>query len=111
FIVAIRGTVTQAVMLGVAATVSHTAVVWAVALTGLYFGSRWNAQASEPCLQIASGLLILGVALWMIWRNWREHRPAAGHAHPAGDHDHPHPHQSHHHRNFGHHRQDHPHPH
>ena len=54
FIVAIRGTVAQAVMLGVAATVSHTAVVWLVALTGLYFGSRWNAEASEPYLQVAS---------------------------------------------------------
>jgi nickel/cobalt transporter (NicO) family protein len=121
FIVAIRGTVAQAVMLGVAATVSHTTIVWLVALTGLYFGSRWNAEASEPYLQIASGALILGVALWMIWRNWREHQPPAGHAHPHGDHDHdhgdhdddhdhPHPHQSHHHRNFGHHYHEHPHP-
>ena len=119
FIVAIRGTVAQAVMLGDAATVSHTAVVWLVALTGLYFGSRWNAEASEPYLQIASGALILGVALWMIWRNWREHRPAAAHAHTHGDpghdhddhdHDHDHPHQSHHHRNFGHHYHEHPHP-
>ena len=32
FIVAVRGTVSQAVMLGLAATVSHTIVVWAVAL-------------------------------------------------------------------------------
>ena len=32
FIVAIRGTVGQAVLLGLAATVSHTAVVWAVAM-------------------------------------------------------------------------------
>ena len=115
FIVAIRGTVAQAVMLGVAATVSHTAVVWLVALTGLYFGSRWNAEASEPYLQIASGALILGVALWMIWRNWREHHAAAGLVHAHGDHghdhDHPHPHQSHHHRNFGHHYHEHPHPH
>jgi len=121
FIVAIRGTVTQAVMLGVAATISHTAVVWVVALAGLYFGSRWDAETSEPYLQIASGALILGVALWMIWRNWREHRPPADHAHAAGDHsrdhhhddhdhDHSHPHQSHHHRNFGHHRHEHPHP-
>ncbi|MFX6461582.1 nickel/cobalt efflux protein RcnA, partial [Acinetobacter baumannii] len=35
FIVAIRGTVTQAVLLGLAATVSHTLVVWAVALGGI----------------------------------------------------------------------------
>ena len=35
FIVAIRGTAWQAVLLGLSATVSHTAVVWAVALVGL----------------------------------------------------------------------------
>jgi nickel/cobalt exporter len=32
FIVAIRGTVFQAVLLGLSATISHTAVMWAVAL-------------------------------------------------------------------------------
>ncbi len=36
FIVAIRGTVTQAILLGLAATVSHTIVVWGIALGGLY---------------------------------------------------------------------------
>ncbi len=41
FIVAIRGTVMQA-------------VVWAVALGGLYFGSHWDAETSEPYFQIAS---------------------------------------------------------
>ena len=39
FIVAVRGTVGQAVLLGLAATLSHTAVVWAVAMGGLYLGS------------------------------------------------------------------------
>ncbi|MGC7986031.1 nickel/cobalt efflux protein RcnA, partial [Salmonella enterica] len=35
FIVAIRGTVSQAVLLGVSATLSHTAVVWLVAIAGM----------------------------------------------------------------------------
>ena len=39
FIIAVRGTVAQAVLLGLAATVSHTAVVWVVALLGLHFAS------------------------------------------------------------------------
>ena len=55
FIVAIRGTVAQAVLLGVAATISHTAIVWLVALAGLYFGSQWNTQNTEPYLQIVVG--------------------------------------------------------
>jgi hypothetical protein len=35
FIIAVRGTVGQAVLLGLAATLSHTAIVWAVALGGV----------------------------------------------------------------------------
>jgi nickel/cobalt exporter len=89
FIVAIRGTVSQAIMLGAAATVSHTAVVWAVALVGMYFGSRWNAEATEPYFQVASAVMIVAVALWMMWRTWRQqsaclhnhHDHAHGHAH------------------------------
>ena len=85
FIVAIRGTLLQAVLLGLAATLSHTAVVWAVAMAGLYFGSNWSAQASEPYLQVASSVLIIGVAAWMIWRTWRNQQLAHDHDH---DHDH-----------------------
>lgn len=36
FIIAVRGTVLQAVLLGLAATVSHTAIVWIIALLGLH---------------------------------------------------------------------------
>ena len=68
FIVAIRGTVAQAVLLGLSATLSHTAVVWAVALVGLHYGSQFNADTSEPYFQIVSAILILGVAGWMIYR-------------------------------------------
>ncbi len=83
FIVAVRGTVAQAVLLGLAATLSHTAIVWAIALTGLYFGAQFNAEANEPYLQIASGVLIVAVAAWMAWRTWRD--IASNGAPPGGD--------------------------
>lgn len=86
FIVAIRGTLTQAVLLGLSATISHTAVVWIIALGGMYFGQKWSAETSEPYLQVASAVLIMGTALWMIWRTWRQQQFAA-HSH---DHDHHH---------------------
>jgi len=88
FIIAIRGTVGQAVMLGLAATVSHTAVVWAVALVGLHFGRGWNVETSEPYFQVVSAVLIIGVAAWMILRTWR-HQNGFGHDH-THDHDHGH---------------------
>jgi nickel/cobalt exporter len=119
FIIAIRGTVAQAILLGLAATLSHTAIVWIIALGGLYLGSKWTAEGAEPYLQIISGLLIIGVAGWMAWRNWRDHRghaehSAAHHAHEHHDHegqDHDHDHEHHHHDHAHDHPHDHPHPH
>ena len=94
FIVAIRGTVWQAILLGLSATLSHTAIVWAVALGGLYFGRTLNVETSEPYFQLASAAVILVVAAWMVWRTWREQRAEAaehGHDHTHG-HDHGHDH-------------------
>src|SRR5882757_3170135 len=56
FIIAIGGTVGQAILLGLSATLSHTAVVWAVALTGQYFGRQWGSEATEPHFQVASAI-------------------------------------------------------
>jgi nickel/cobalt exporter len=85
FIIAIRGTMKQAVLLGLAATVSHTAVVWAVALLGLYFGRNWSAAATEPYFQVASGVLMLCVAAWMLWRTWRDQHHHHHHGHSHGE--------------------------
>jgi nickel/cobalt transporter (NicO) family protein len=86
FIVAIRGTVTQAVLLGLSAALSHTAVVWVVALGGQYLGRGLNAEAVEPYLQLASGLIVAGVAVWMIWRTRRDQKlEDAGHDHGHGE--------------------------
>jgi nickel/cobalt exporter len=81
FIVAIRGTVMQAIVLGLAATVSHTAIVWAIALGGLWLGASWNTEATEPYLQLVSAVLIIGVAVWMVRRTWRQQRAHARHHH------------------------------
>jgi nickel/cobalt exporter len=91
FIIAVRGTIGQAVLLGLAATLSHTAVVWIVAMGGLYFGQHWSAEASEPWMQIVSAAFIIGLALWMMWRTSRN-EAACFHDHGGGDHDHAHDH-------------------
>ncbi|HBR1513368.1 TPA: nickel/cobalt efflux protein RcnA [Klebsiella quasipneumoniae subsp. quasipneumoniae] len=103
FIVAVRGTLKQAVLLGLAATVSHTVVVWLIAMAGLWFGRGWNAQTSEPWFQLISGIVIVLIACWMLWRTWRESRPHAHHHHPQHGHDHDHDHDHHHHEHHDHH--------
>lgn len=47
FIIAIKGTIKQAVMLGLAATISHTAVVWLIAFGGMVISKRFTAQSAE----------------------------------------------------------------
>ena len=97
FIVAVRGTLAQAILLGLAATVSHTAIVWLIALGGMYFGQQWSAEASEPWMQVISAALIIGVAVWMLWRTsqdkaawFNDHGGDGGLDHDHHDHDHDH---------------------
>ena len=56
FIIAIRGTALQAALLGLAAAISHTAIVWAIALAGMYFGANYSSETTEPYLQLFSGI-------------------------------------------------------
>jgi ABC-type nickel/cobalt efflux system permease component RcnA len=62
FIIATRGTVAQAVLLGLAATLAHTVLVWAVVL----LAPPVNLAADDRVLQFASAVLILGLAAWML---------------------------------------------
>ena len=101
FIIAIKGTIKQAVMLGLAATLSHTAVVWLIALGGMYISKAFTAQAVEPWLQFVSAIIILGTAFWMFWRTWQGEQNWLARTH----HEHHHDHDDHHH----HHEHDHDH--
>jgi nickel/cobalt transporter (NicO) family protein len=87
FIVAIRGTIGQAVLLGLSAAISHSLIIWVLAATALHYGSQWNAETVEPYLQLGSAVMILGLAVWMFWRTRRDLRAAHHH-----DHDHGHNH-------------------
>ena len=108
FIIAIKGTIKQAVLLGLAATLSHTAVVWLIALGGMYISRAFTAESVEPWLQLISAFIILGTASWMFWRTWQGERNwLTGMQHD--DHDHHHDHHDHHehhdhaHHDHGHH--------
>lgn len=80
FIISIRGTIAQAVLLGLSAAISHSLLIWLLVALALYYGSQWNAENREPYLQLVSAVLIFGLAVWMYRRTRRE--PGA-HAHEA----------------------------
>ena len=98
FIIAIRGTVAQAVLLGLSAAFSHSLIIWLLAALALHFGSQWNAESTEPYLQIASAVLIFVLAAWMFWRTRRDLQASQTHRHHGhGHHEHPHHDHGHHH--------------
>src|SRR3954469_11521937 len=90
FIIAIRGTITQAVLLGLSAAISHSLLIWLLAALALKYGSHWNAETTEPYFQLASAVVITGLALWMLWRTRRDVQAAAEHEH---EHHHGHGHE------------------
>jgi nickel/cobalt transporter (NicO) family protein len=83
FIIAIRGTVWQAVLLGLSAAISHSLLIWVLAALALHFGGQWNADHTEPYFHLASAVLVFGLAVWMYLRTRRE--VAEAHAHSALD--------------------------
>lgn len=89
FIVTIRGTVGQAVLLGLSAAISHSFIIWVLAAGALHYGNQWDAERVEPYLQLGSAAAILALAAWMFFRTRREVRAAAAHNH---GHDHHHDH-------------------
>ncbi len=113
FIIAIKGTIKQAVMLGLAATISHTAVVWLIAFGGMVISKRFTAQSAEPWLQLISAVIIIGTAFWMFWRTWRGERNWLENMHEYDyeHHHHHHDHEHHHHHHDHEHHQDHEHHH
>lgn len=84
FIIAIRGTIAQAVLLGFCAAVSHSLIIWMLASLALHFGNQWNAENVEPYLQLGSAVAILGLAAWMFFRTRHELHEAHHHGHNHG---------------------------
>jgi nickel/cobalt exporter len=91
FIIAVRGTVWQAALLGFCAALSHTLIIWILAGLALQYGSHWNVEQTEPYFLLISGLVVIGMAVWTIMR-LREEHGHHHHHHGAADHGHDHHH-------------------
>jgi nickel/cobalt transporter (NicO) family protein len=88
FIVAIRGTIPQAVLLGLSAAISHSLIIWVLAAGALNFGRQWSVERVEPYLQLSSAAAILALAGWMFFRTRRVVHEAAHHHHEHHHDDH-----------------------
>ncbi len=88
YLVGSRGTLGQAAGLGLAVAASHTVGVLALGLVTLWGTSTFAPEKAFPILTVISGMIVIGIGAWMLWR-WFRHR---GHHH---DHDHDHDHAHH----------------
>ena len=91
YIVGARGRPVDAFVLGVCVTLSHTFGIVGVAVLASLGAARSVPARIEAYLAIVTGLLVVGIGLWMAGSQWTLlSRRAHGHRHDAGDHSHEH---------------------
>jgi len=96
FIIAVKGSVGQAALLGLCAALSHSLVVWVLAAMALKFGNELIAEQAEPYLMLVSAVVVLGVSIWMFMRTRQDVLSAQAHHHEQEHaHEHHHHHQAH----------------
>lgn len=84
FIISIRGTLTQALLLGLSAAFSHTLVIWVLAGIRMHFSEKLDVKGLESWFQLGTGVIIIGMVAWMFMRIRREQKVAATHDHQHG---------------------------
>lgn len=108
YLVGGRGRPQDALLVGVAVSLMHTASVVALGLATLAASNLFAPEAVYPWLSLAAGVVVLGLGAWLLWSRLGivlpfGARPAQPHGHHHGDtgvgHTHAHPHgHSHPHR-------------
>jgi ABC-type nickel/cobalt efflux system permease component RcnA len=92
YLVGAKGTVKHAIALGGITTVTHTGSVLLLGIATLIASRYFIPTAFFPLLEVASGVLIAGLGLSLLWQRWRAWRSGdAEPSHPHG-HSHSHPH-------------------
>lgn len=90
YLVGQRGTPRHAALLGLIVTITHTIGVFALGLVTLALSQFIVPDRLYPWLNLASGLLVVGIGASVFWARWRHRRAHAhGHHHHHG-HDHAH---------------------
>ncbi len=107
YLVGSRGTVRDAVVLGITVTVAHTAGVILLGAVTLYASDYVVPEKLFPVVEMISGLLIVTIGAWMIRSRWKARRAGGSvtgangrseqgghtHAHDGPAHGHTHAHE------------------
>jgi ABC-type nickel/cobalt efflux system permease component RcnA len=87
YLVGQRGTPRHAALLGLIVTITHTIGVFALGLVTLALSQFIVPDRLYPWLNLASGLLVVGIGASVFWARWR-HRRAHAHEHEHHHHHH-----------------------
>jgi len=107
YLVGSRGTLKHAAFLGAMVTFTHTAVVFLLGLATLVLFQYVVPQQVTQVLGAISGLSIVAIGGWMLYKRLR----GTAHAHEHHHHDHDHAHDHHRDHDHDHHHHDHDHAH
>ena len=124
YLVGTRGTVRDAILLGIIVTITHTLGVYILGAITLWLTTSFQTEKVGQWLEVISGALVLGMGFWLFQRGLlayhglkelpgHSHGPGGhshglpshshghAHAHEASGHDHSHDHRAHEHSHSG----------
>lgn len=107
YLVGSRGTLKHAAFLGAMVTFTHTVSVFLLGMATLFLFQYVVPETVTRVLGAISGISIVVIGAWMLWKRFR--RSAHAHSHATHSHDHGHPDDHHGHAHS--HGHDHPHDH
>ena len=102
YLVGSRGTVWQAILLGLVVAITHTASVIILGVVSLFAISLWTDFASSSIIGIVSGTAIISIGLWMLITRWKAMSRQKKEPHVHNDNTHAYAH-THNHSHFHHH--------
>ena len=76
YLIGIRGTWRDAVLLGLSVAFTHSSVVIAIAIAGMLAGHALIGPAQQ-WLAIISSCVVMMLGTWLLWRRWPRRRATA----------------------------------
>jgi len=96
YLVGSRGTMRHAALLGATVTLTHTISVFVLGIGTLFLSAWIMPEKIIPILATVSGVSIVGLGTWLLWKRWRVLGNGGHHHHHHHEHDHSHPHEDEH---------------
>ena len=103
YLIGIRGTKRDAMLLGLSVAATHSVVVIGLSMAALWLGREAFTDKATYWLQMGSGIIVILLGAWLLWKRWgvmqrQKARESVAHTsdgHEHGHHDHPHGHEHH----------------